>query len=55
METNEVLGITSIAKGATLIFRNISFYFLIIVALIYYVIFRTLKRKPAIKLEKEET
>ena len=51
METNEVLGITSIAKGATLIFRNISFYFLVIIALIYYVVFRSIKRKPAIKIE----
>lgn len=53
LETNKALGITSIAKGATLIFRNISFYWLVLISLIYYIIFRSINRKPAIKIEKE--
>lgn len=53
VETNEVLGITSIAKGATLIFRNISFYLLVMIALAYYLLFRITKRNPAVKIEKE--
>jgi uncharacterized membrane protein YbhN (UPF0104 family) len=55
METNSVLGITSIAKGATLIFRNISFYLLVMVSLAYYLLFRISKRKPAVKIKQEET
>ena len=54
LETNQVLGITSIAKGATLIFRNISFYFLVFVSIIYYMIFHYAKRKPAVKIKNEE-
>ena len=53
IETNVVLGITDIAKGATLVFRNISFYFLVIVSLVYYMIFHYAKRKPAEKIEDE--
>ena len=52
IETNEVLGITSIAKGATLVFRNISFYFLVIVSLVYYMIFHYVKRKRAEIIDK---
>ena len=54
LETNQVLGITSIAKGATLIFRNISFYFLVFVSIVYYMIFHYAKRKPAEKIKEEE-
>ena len=53
IETNVVLGITDIAKGATLVFRNISFYFLVLVSLVYYMIFHYAKRKPAEKIEEE--
>lgn len=53
LETNNALGITSIAKGATLIYRNISFYLLVLLSLTYYIIFRSINRKPAVKIEKE--
>ena len=54
LETNEILGITSIAKGATLLFRNISFYFLVLLSLIYYMIFHFVNRKPASIIENKE-
>ena len=55
IETNELLGITSIAKSATLVLRNISFYFLVLVSLIYYLIFHFAKRKKAIKTTKKDS
>lgn len=54
LETNQVLGITSIAKGATLVFRNISFYFLVLVSLVYYMIFHYVKRSKAEPIDKSK-
>lgn len=50
IEINNILQISSISKGITLIFRNISFYLLVVVSLLYYIIFHYSKRKEAQKI-----
>ncbi len=52
LEVNKKLHILSMSKGITLVFRNISFYFLVIVSLIGYLIFHFGKRKKAIKIHE---
>lgn len=47
MEANEALNIIKYSKDITLLFRSISVYLLVIVALIYYIIFHYKKRKKA--------
>ncbi len=49
IEVNKRLHIFKISKSMTLVFRNISFYFLVIASLIGYLIFHFSKRKGAIK------
>ena len=51
IEVNEILKISSLSRSITIIFRSISFYILILVSLLYYLVFHFKKRKPAIKIE----
>lgn len=50
IEINNILQISSISKSITLVFRNINFYLLVLVSLIYYIIFHYSKRKEAQKI-----
>ena len=51
IEVNKILGITAISSGVTIVFRAISFYALVLVSLLYFVVFHFVKRKPAEKIE----
>jgi hypothetical protein len=52
MEANEALKIVKYSKDITLIFRGISVYLLVIIALIYYIIFHYKKRSHAIYIKE---
>ena len=51
IEVNKILNIASISKGITIVFRAISFYALVLVSLVYFIIFHFVKRKKAEKVE----
>ena len=51
IEVNKILNISSIASGVTIVFRAISFYALVLVSLLYFLVFHFVKRKPAEKIE----
>ena len=51
MEVNKILGITAISSGITIVFRAISFYALVLVSLLYFLIFHFAKRNKAKKIK----
>lgn len=51
IEVNEILRITGLSKSITIIFRSISFYILILISLLYYLLFHFKKRKPAVRID----
>lgn len=52
IEVNKRLHIFNISKSITIVFRNISFYFLVVASLIGYLTFHFKKRKKAIKIHE---
>ena len=51
IEVNNILNISSMSSGITIVFRAISFYALVFVSLLYFLVFHFVKRKHAEKIE----